>query len=203
MNTEAETAMKMRAYVAVSRKRSQHQSYEDVKVALVNLSKKSPNRLDCKYIIRLPLALWGGQDFIIPVDAISPYDLHNAVSMIASEVCGGETKTFVAASRSVDQSQIINDVWTNPKKGLIAINLHSKFAAQERPNAGEERSDESILREIRGFRKIAVADIVFGEYDIIAIYDASKYAPRKIVEELVDAHKEIEKTSTFLPYNRR
>jgi hypothetical protein len=163
-----------RGWITIVRQR-QNGQFHAAEQHLADLAKQRPE------VFRTPITVYGDVDIVLPIETESLCDIHHAIINI--NACGGilYTKTLIASQPDFSNAQR----FVGPQAFIGICTL-----------AGRQQDTRDRLMQIEGFD---VADVVFGEYDIMAAFKAGYSYNQRLYDALrrIDT---IRKTTTMLPF---
>jgi DNA-binding Lrp family transcriptional regulator len=137
-----------------------------------------------KELFRRCYSFYGHYDLVIPVEANSLQQIHQAVNTIQAR--GGDS-VF-----STITSVVVDPVTDNPKRfdgNQVCVGIITQL--------GRQNDVRNRLEAIPGFD---LADVVFGEFDIIALFHPNGQGALGVLRQAIREIEYIQKTTTMLPH---
>jgi uncharacterized protein with GYD domain len=160
----------------ITRKRSDYFSQLDDEIK--ELVAEQPD------VFKKHLPVYGHYDVIVPVEHTDLHGIHRAVTVLQAKCRGSldSTSTFVAAGPAFDNEHR----YKNGRQ--VCVGIVTDLGKQD-----------SVRKRLESLKDFDLADVVFGEFDVIALFTATQETPSAVLRNAIKEIPEIRKTTTMLP----
>jgi hypothetical protein len=168
-----------RAWVMVARNRGLSGEFWEVEARMFKLVEDDP------LVFKKCIPVYGYYDIVMPVEHDSLQGLHKAVDIIQAQ--GGDslvsTTTFVAAAPAFDKPDRFKE-----KTHQVCVGIITTLGMQD-----------AVRCELERMESFDVTDVIFGEFDIIALFTKTDKRALTVLREVINGVPHIQNTTTMLP----